>query len=304
MKEKIAELKGKLQGGVAPAMATPVLADGITVNTDVIPALVNFLLDAGVSGLFVGGTTGEGVLFSDSERRRLHEAAVSATNGRVPVLLHVGTNRLPDTLALAQHAAEIRADAIAVVTPYFYGMHDDGLAAYYHTIAAAVPDLPLMLYDIPQMAINGISPALLRRLGEEVPSLLGIKSSRPDAQIVRQLIDAAPEHLVFLVGNEAVALGLLGLGAHGLISGLSTAVPEPYVALTQAVAARNLAGAQRWQRVINQMLAVLPQGARIGAIKQILTARGIAMGTAVPPRPMPHEDVWAKIRPLFQDGNS
>ena len=232
--EKIAWLKEKLRGGVAPAMATPVLADGMTVNTAVVPQLVDFLLNAGSSGVFVGGTTGEGVLLSDGERMRLHETAVTATNGRAPAMLHVGTNNLASTIALARHAADVGADAIAVVTPYFYAMHDEGLAAYFRAVAAAVPDMPLLLYDIPQMAVNGISPALLARLGREVPSLAGIKSSRPDAQIVRQLIDAAPERIVFLVGNEAVALGLLGLGAHGLISGLSTAVPESYVALTRA----------------------------------------------------------------------
>jgi dihydrodipicolinate synthase/N-acetylneuraminate lyase len=297
---KIAWLKEKLRGGVAPAMATPVLDDGVTVNTAVIPQLVDFLLNAGSSAVFVGGTTGEGVLLSDAERMRLHETAVTATNGRAPVIMHVGTNNLANTIALAQHAAEVGADAIAVVTPFFYAMHDEGLAAYYHTVAAAVPDMPLLLYDIPQMAVNGISPALLARLGREVPSLAGIKTSRPDAQIVRQLIDAAPERIVFLVGNEAVALGLLGLGADGLISGLSTAVPEPYVALTGAFFQGDMAEAQRQQRLINALLAQLPNGARIGAIKQILTGRGIPMGTAVPPRSMPDVDVWAAVRPLLE----
>jgi dihydrodipicolinate synthase/N-acetylneuraminate lyase len=297
--EKIEILKKKLRGGVTPAMATPVLDDGVTVNTAVVPNLVNFLLEAGVSGLFVGGSTGEGILFSEAERMRLHEAAVSATNGRVPLLLHVGTNRLADTLVLARHAAEIGADAIVIVMPYFYGMHDDGLAAYCYAVAASAPDLPLLLYDIPQLAINGVSPALLRRLGQEIPSLAGIKSSRPDAQIVRQLIDATAKHLVFLVGNEAVALGLLGLGADGLISGLCTAVPEPFVALTQAFSQGDMAEALRQQRLINQLLVQLPNGARIGAIKQILTARGVLMGTAVPPRPMPTEDVWLKMQPLL-----
>ena len=300
MKEKIALLKEKLRGGVSPAVATPLLADGLTVNTAVLPDLIHFLLEAGVSGLFVGGTTGEGVLLSETERMRLHETAVTVTNGRVPVLLHTGTNRLADTIALSRHAAEIGADAIAVVTPYFYLMHDDGLADYFGAVAASVPDMPLLLYDIPQLAGNGISPELLRRLGHELPSVAGIKSSRPDAQIVRQLIDAAPEHLVVLAGNEAVALGLLGLGVDGLISGLSTAVPEPYVALTQAFFQGNLPEAQRQQRLINQLLAQLPKGARIGAIKQILTGRGIPMGTAVPPRPMPKDDVWLKIRPLLK----
>ncbi len=298
--EKIGLLIGKLHGGVSPAVATPLLADGVTVNTAVLPQLINFLLNAGSAGLFVGGTTGEGVLLSEAERMRLHETAVTATNGRAPVILHTGTNQLASTIALSRHADEIGADAIAVVTPFFYVMHDDSLAAYYKAIAAAVPNLPLLLYDIPQLAVNGISPALLARLGREMPSLAGIKSSRPDVQIVRQLIAATADHLIFLVGNESAALGLLALGADGLISGLSTAVPEPFVELTRAFFQGDLLSAQEQQQHINQLLAQLPNGARIGAIKQILTGRGIEMGTAVPPRPMPTVDVWAAIRPLLE----
>ncbi len=294
-------LKQKLAGGVTPALATPLLADGYTVNTAVIPQLASFLIQAGVRGLFVGGTTGEGVLLTQAERMRLHEAALAAADGRVPVILHIGTNRLDTTMILARHAAETGADAIAVVTPYFYGMDEDGLAAYYETLAGAVPDMPLLLYDIPQMATNGILPELFARLGESIPSLAGIKTSRGDAQIIRRHIVAAPERAMVLVGNEAIALGSLAMGADGLISGLSTAVPEPFVALTHAFANGNMAEAQRQHRLINRLLPCLPAGARIGGIKQILTERGIDVGTAVPPRAMPDKPIWPVMVEMMRD---
>ena len=296
MKTKIAALKKRLKNGVSPAMATPLLDDGYTVNTAVIPQLVNFLLDAGVAGLFVGGTTGEGVLLAAAERMRLHEAAALAVDGRIPVIVHVGANQMGTAVALARHAAEIGADAMAAVTPWFYGMPDDALADYYQTIAQAAPQMPLLLYDIPHMAGNGISPALLARLADELPTFAGMKCSRPDAQMIRKLLDTMPDEGIFLAGNEAIALGSLGMGADGLITGLSTAVPEPFVALMAAFSEGNLAEAQHWHKTINQMLACLPAGRRIGAIKQILAERGIAVGTAVPPRPMPAEPVWPKIQ--------
>lgn len=298
MNDKISALKAKLQAGVTPAMATPLQTDGYTVNTAVIPALADFLIAAGSKGLFVGGTTGEGILLSQSERQRLHEESLIAANGRVPVILHVGANQLQTAVALARHAASLRPEAIVAVTPYFYGVDDDGLAAYFHAIAEAAPDIPLLLYDIPQLATNGISPDLLSRLRRDLPSLAGLKSSRPDAQMVRRLLDAAGDLMLF-AGNEAIALGLLALGATGLISGLSTAVPEPFVALTQAVADGDLASARQQQQLINQLGACLP-AARIGAIKQILSARGIDVGPAVPPRPMPTTAVWPKMAALLQ----
>ena len=298
MNKKIIQLKQQLSNGVAPAMATPLQSDGYTVNTTVIPQLVEFLIERGAAALFVGGTTGEGILLSLTERMRLHETIVKAVNQRVHVILQTGTNRLDDTLTLSRHAQEVGAAAIAAVTPYYYAMHDDSLYTYYKTISNAVPEMPILLYDIPHLAVNTISPELLTRLGAELP-LAGIKTSRKDTQIVRKLIDAAPVGTVVLVGNESVALGLLALGADGLISGLSTAVPEPFVALIRAFGAGDLDQEQQHQQTINRILDILPSGARIGVLKQILAERGIAMGIPVPPRPSVTEPIWAQIEAIL-----
>ncbi len=300
MKSKIENLKSKIQYGVCPAMATPVLADGVTVNTAVIPQLIQFLIDAGVKGLFVAGTTGEGILLDTQQRIRLAETAVAAMNGRLPVILHVGANRMDTAMTLARHAAKLGVDGIAAVTPYYYGVHDEALVTYYRTVSEAAPETPLLLYDIPHMAVNGISPALIPKLIEEVPTLAGIKSSLNDAQRIRLQIFAFADSHIVLVGNEAIALGSLTMGAHGMISGLSTAVPEPFVALTKAVGEGDLETAQKWHRIINQLLTKIPAGARIGAIKAILTERGFEMGTAVPPRPMPKEPVWPAMKAILE----
>ncbi|WP_374689139.1 dihydrodipicolinate synthase family protein [Promineifilum sp.] len=280
--ERIAELKQQLAGGVSPAMATPLVPETYTVNPAGVLPLADFLIDAGVKGLFVGGTTGEGTQLDADQRQALHEAAVAAAAGRVPVLLHVGAQRTDVAVALARHAATLQPAAIVAMTPTFYTLSDDALARYYHTIAEAAPDIPLFLYDIPQFAVNGIGPALLARLARELPSLAGMKTSRVDIQFVRQLIDAMPRDRILLAGNESAALGSLALGADGLISGLSTAIPEPFVALTRAAAAGRLAEARDWQRCINQLLALLA-GARLGGIKAILNQRDIEVG---PPTPL------------------
>lgn len=298
MKTKIAALKSRLQQGVSPAMATPLQEDGYRVNLPILPQLVNFLIEKGVKGLFVGGTTGEGLLLDVAERQRLHEGTMTAVHGRIPVLLHVGANRMDQALSLTHHAVQIKADAIVAIPPTFFGMDDDSLFAYFQAIAAAAPDTPLLLYDIPHLAINGISPALLARLSAAIPSLAGVKTSRPDAQMIRQLLAAAPEHLIVLAGNERIALGSLAMGATGLISGLSTAVPEPFVALTGAVAAGDLAAARREHQRINQLLDLMPPQ-RIGGIKMILAERGILVGTAVPPRPMPPKGIWSQMETLL-----
>ncbi|MFW6183427.1 MAG: dihydrodipicolinate synthase family protein [Chloroflexota bacterium] len=302
VEEKRARLIGAMTDGVLPAMATPIQEDGYRVNANALKPLVDLLLGAGVNGLFVGGTTGEGIVLDLEQRQLLHEETLAVVDGRVPVLVHIGTNNTADTITLGQHAAEIGADGVVVVTPTFYPMPDDALLAYFSEVARAVPELPLFVYDIPHMAVNGVTPALLQQLAQQIPNLAGLKCSRPDAQIIRQLVDALPADsgLGVFAGNERIALGSLALGAAGLISGLATAVPEPFVRLTRAYAAGEWNDARQEQKRINRLLDLMPVGARIGGIKTILQQRGIEAGAAVPPRPTPPSPgLWQEMEKLL-----
>jgi dihydrodipicolinate synthase/N-acetylneuraminate lyase len=304
LNETILQINNRLQHGAIPAVVTPITEDGIRVNGPVVAPLIRFLLDAGVAGLFIGGTTGEGVLLDLSERLRLHELAIEAAAGRAPTLVHVGANTTAAALHLARHAQASGATAMVAVTPFFYPVNDDALLAYYSAIAEAAPELPLYVYDIPHQATNGVSPALFKRLAAAIPTLAGIKCSRPDAQIIREHIDARPAGLALFAGNERIALGSLALGANGLVTGMATAVPEVNVALVRAFAAGDIAEARRQQRLMNRILDLIPAGTRIGAFKVILAGRGLPVGPAVPPRPTPVEwPGWTLIRSLLEEGD-
>ncbi|HUS93668.1 MAG TPA: dihydrodipicolinate synthase family protein [Patescibacteria group bacterium] len=297
MLQKIELLKTKIRAGVLPAMASPVYPDTSECNSPVLIQLIDFLIAAGVKGLFIGGTTGEGILMSPEQRRTLHEDSMKALAGRVPALIHVGANTTSGSISLAQHAAELGADAIVAVTPYFYKIHDDALFNHFAAIAVAAPSTPIFVYDIPHMAVNGISPELIERLASDIPSFAGLKSSNADTQQVRRLIDATPGEKIFLVGNEAVGLGNLALGADGMISGLATAIPEPFVTMVSAFFAGDLDLARMEQKKINRILALLPAGARIGALKKILQQRGIDVGPPIAPLPIAPEDwsIWKQL---------
>lgn len=300
--DAIAQLKIALSGGVSPAMATPLRPGTYNVDLNVVPQLADFLIAKDVSGLFVGGTTGEGILLDDDQRMALHEAGIAAANGRVPVLVHVATQRTDTSIMLARHAAEMQADAVVCMTPWFYGVSDDALLRHFIAVAAAVPNTPFFVYDIPQFAANGISPALATRLSAEIGSFAGLKSSRMDVQVVRQLADALPPDKILLAGNESAALGLLALGADGLISGLSTAVPEPFVGLAHAFAAGDLALAQQYQYTINRLLPLLPAGSRLGGIKRVLVERGVPVGPPTPTLADANGGIWPQMQTVLAAG--
>ncbi len=299
LQERVLGVNQCLAGGVTPAMASPIHPETEQVNAEVVPQLVDFLISRGVKGLFVGGTTGEGILLDNDQRKILHEASVLAASGRVPVLLHVGSSRMATAVDLARHAAEIGADGIVAVTPFFYGVHDDALLSYYQRIAEEAPGVPLFAYEIPHMAVNGVSPALSKRLFAEIPSLAGMKSSNPDAQAIRKLLDTVPDDRILLAGNESIALGSMALGADGMISGLATAVPEPMVAMTDAFFSGDLHEARRYQQLVNRLLAVIPAGARIGALKAILSARDVPVGPPLAPLPKEGSGIWAAQQELL-----
>jgi dihydrodipicolinate synthase/N-acetylneuraminate lyase len=298
VENKIAEIASRIHFGVLPAMATPLNADGETINESGVESLVNFLIESGVKGLFIGGTTGEGILLDLEARMRLHESAFDVIDGRVPALIHIGANTLSRSIRLVVHAQDIGVDAIVAVTPYFYPIHEDALLQFYQSLAEAAPEIPLFAYDIPHLAQNSISPKLLPRLMESIPSFAGLKTSRADAQLIRSLVDAASGRAIVLAGNERIALGSLALGVDGLISGLSTAIPEPFISMVGCFAAGDYDGARTDQKRINRILDLMPGGARIGAIKTILAQRGIPAGPAIPPRPMPDENWpgWSLIK--------
>jgi dihydrodipicolinate synthase/N-acetylneuraminate lyase len=302
VRRKVDSLKDNISGGVIPAMATPLRDDAsgggeLQVDENGVTGLVDLLIDAGVKGLFIGGTTGEGILLPEEERFRLHETTMEAIGGRVPALIHVGANTSSESIRLAEHARAIDAEAIVAVTPYFYPIHDLALLSYYQSVAEAAPGTPFFAYDIPHLAINGVAPELVPELVEAIPSFAGLKSSTADAQHIRRLVDVSSGRTIVLAGNERIALGSMALGVDGLISGLSTAVPEPFVSLAQSFAEGDIDQARIEQKRINRILDLIPAGARIGAIKMILSERGIAAGPAIPPRPMPAEgwSAWSQI---------
>lgn len=147
--ERIETLKSRIRHGVIPAMATPLQADSQSVDESGIRTLVDFLIDAGVKGLFIGGTTGEGILLDEDNRMRLHELATDAIDGRVPAMIHIGANTSSQSIRLTKHARNIKADALVAVTPFFYPIHNEALIDYYLSLSEIAPEIPLFAYDIP-----------------------------------------------------------------------------------------------------------------------------------------------------------
>jgi dihydrodipicolinate synthase/N-acetylneuraminate lyase len=212
--------------GVLVAALTPLGDGGEELDERAIAPLVDFYADAGVSGALVAGTTGEGLLLSRPERERLAAGFVDAARGRFPVAVHAGAQSTADALALALHAAETGAAAVAAAAPPFFAFDQPALIAHFQALAGACAPLPFYLYEIRQRTGYSISVAVIEALRESAENLVGIKVSDPTIEELERYL--LPDFDV-LVGTESLVKEGLARGAVGALSGLAGALPADVV---------------------------------------------------------------------------
>jgi 4-hydroxy-tetrahydrodipicolinate synthase len=268
-----------IEGVIVPNL-TPMDPQGERLDLDGLRQLVDFLIAKRVSALFVGGTTGEGPLLTLPERKVLLEAVVETASERVAVVAQVGTLSTQESLELAVHAVASGADAVACLTPFFFGYSERELERFFLRLAEAVAPHPLYLYNIPSRTGNALSPALAARLAE-TPNIVGIKDSSGDLAQLQGLL-AIPGFRV-LSGADHLALHMLQTGAAGFVCGPANALPEPYVALWEAWRAGDEHALLLWQRVILELSGLVRYGARIDVLKALAARRLSGIGGVRPP---------------------
>jgi dihydrodipicolinate synthase/N-acetylneuraminate lyase len=216
-----------LRGAIAAAL-TP-LRDGVF-DDDVVESYVDFLAGHGLDGLLVLGTTGEGMLFSPDERRELAAAFVAAGRDRLQVAVHCGAQTTADTVALAEHAAVVGADAVAVIAPPYFALDEEELLAHFEAAAGACSPLPFYAYEFAARSGYPIPPRVLERLRERAQNLAGLKvSDTPWESVVPYLL----EGLDVFIGAESLIAPGLAAGAAGAVSALAASFPEAVVQLVR-----------------------------------------------------------------------
>ena len=282
--------------GIISAMVTPLEAAGDNIDTAGVSRLVRYLIDSGINGLFPLGSTGEGVLLTERNRRRMAEAVVDEAAGKVPVIVHVGAFRTESVLELAKHAKEIGADGIAVIPPSYYAMDEPALYRYFSRIAEAVGPFPIYLYNIPSNAKNWIRTPLFLRLAEAYPFIVGMKESSMDFSVFYDFVQSAAERHVKLIGNDDLILPALAIGGSGAISAGSTALPEPYVALYRAYREGDMAKAGEWQKVCSLVKKMLNRACPIAPHKKLLSLRGLISDKVAEPLRQLTEQEFAELK--------
>ncbi|XP_007480991.1 N-acetylneuraminate lyase isoform X2 [Monodelphis domestica] len=278
--------KKKLQGLVA-ATLTPMTETG-EINFPIISQYVDYLVnEQGVKNVFVNGSTGEGLSLSVAERRQLAEEWVTKGKDKLDhVIIHVGALSLKESQSLAQHAAEIGADGIAVIAPFFFkSMNKDGLIAFLKEVATAAPKVPFYYYHIP--ALTGIkirAEELLDGIQDQIPTFQGLKFSDVDLLDFGQCVDQnSHRQFALLFGVDEQLLSGLAMGATGAIGSTYNYLGKKTNQMLEAFERQDLPLALNYQFYIQRFMNyVIKLGLGVAQTKAIMTlVSGIQMG---PPR--------------------
>lgn len=274
---------GRAPPGILCALITPLREDQSPDEAALGP-LIDFQIEGGIHGLFVLGTTGEGVLLDPGERRRVAEAAVERVGGRVPVVIHCGAPDTKTAADLARHAEAAGAQAVAVVAPYYFRYGDEALFRHFAAVAEAAPGVDHYVYQNPETVGYSLDVDLILRLVDEVANVRGVKDTGDSiGRITAYLAHRGTRPDVY-AGNNAIILPALFVGARGAVSALANIVPELVVGIYEAWREGRVDDARELQFTLARLQQALRGFPSVAAVKHLVAGRGLPAGSARAPQ--------------------
>ncbi len=263
-------------GGIYVAMYSAYDESG-EVDAERVKKLARYYVGKGIKGLYVGGSSGEGILQTAEERKRTLEAVMAEIRGELKVIVHVGANSTRESEELSRHAELHGADAISAVPAIYYRLSEAAVENHWQRMIDS-SRLPFLIYNIPQTTGFQLSTNLLRKLAAQ-PKVIGVKMSGESTFELQQYkVAGGDDFLVFNGPDEQFLAGRI-MGADGGIGGTYGVMPELFVKLNELYANGRVAEAQRLQYDINAVIKkLLAYPSLYGAAKYILSLRGVETG--------------------------
>lgn len=283
--------------GIIPPLLTP-FDRNEDLDLNALGPLVERLLESGIGGLFLCGSTGEWWSLSEDERERIVDTVVEVVSGRTPLMVHVGSTSTRSAVRLARHAERAGADAVSALPPLGFAFTPDQVWSYFGAIADA-SSLPLYLYHLPQTYGDLIGLDRFVEALDTMPTLAGVKFSSYRIDDLIALSLKAGDRLNILSGCSEQLLSAMACGAEGSICTWYNLFPRLASAIVQRVEANDVAGARELQQII-VAFAKLASSMHLGNLKWLIGRRGIDVGIARRPLPSPDEAVKQALLPRVE----
>ncbi|MBQ2947401.1 MAG: dihydrodipicolinate synthase family protein [Clostridia bacterium] len=270
--------------GVIPAFYACYDEDG-KVSVERTKKLARHLVNKGVKGLYVGGSSGECIYLEKEERMLTLEAVMEEVKGECTIIAHVACNNTEESCELAAHAEKLGVDAIASIPPIYFRLPDYAIAQYWNDISAAAPNTDFIIYNIPQLAGVALSVGLFKEMRKN-PRVIGVKNSSMPTQDIQGFVDAGGENCVVFNGPDEQFIAGRAIGAMGGIGGTYAAMPELFLKMDELVKEGKFVEAQPIQHEVNGIIADLCSchGHMYAVIKKVLEINeGLALGSVHKP---------------------
>jgi N-acetylneuraminate lyase len=264
--------------GVFAAIVTPLTDDNL--DRAAAERQSDRLLEAGVQGFYVCGSSGESLLLSPDERMEMLEVTLNRVNGRAKVIAHVGCLNTRETIALAKHAASAGCGAISAIPPVYFQYGFGEITQFYLDVAEAA-GLPLLIYNIPHMTGVSFTPENVRPLFGH-PLIAGMKDTSPDLYQMRQFVERYPDKTI-ISGFDELMLPAMSVGVRCAIGSFVNFMPQVHLKLRAAFLAGDMCGAMAQQDKINRACEVLQRIGVFRGIKAILKLQGYDCGVCRKP---------------------
>ncbi len=243
----------------------------------------HYLVEKGVQGLYVGGSSGECIYQSLEERKKTLQYVLEAVGNQLTLIAHVGAPSTRDSISLAQYAEKLGYHFLSAIPPIYFVLPEDSIFHYWNDIIEAT-DLPFLIYNIPQTTGYQLSISLLKRMINN-PKVVGIKNSSMPVMDIERFMAASNQKLIVMNGpDEQFVAGRL-MGATGGIGGTYAVMPELFLKANAFLKAGNVQQARAIQSTINDIIIALSSlnGSMYSAIKEVLKLNGMDIGSVRKP---------------------
>ncbi|MGN0084685.1 MAG: 4-hydroxy-tetrahydrodipicolinate synthase [Atopobiaceae bacterium] len=292
----MAELKG-----IVVPIVTPMNEDE-SINTDELRRQVDRQIEAGIHGIFPFGTNGEGYILNFDEKKLVLQTVIDQVAGRVPVYAGTGCISTKETIEQCKMAMDCGADVLSVITPSFAKASQHELIVHYETVAAAVPEAPIVLYNIPARTGNALAPETVAELAK-IDNIVGAKDSSGDWMNLSAYIELTKDmDFAVLSGNDSLILKALQAGAKGAIAGCANVYPKNMVGIYENFKKGDLEAAQKCQDAVAPLRACFKYGNPNTVVKTAVNLLGYPVGKCRAPfNYLPEEGIEELKKTLAED---
>ena len=281
--------------GSTPALVTPMLEDG-SVDYANLRKLIDWHIAEGTDCIGVVGTTGESPTVNVEEHREIIRVSVEQAKGRVPIMAGCGANSTAEAIELAQFAKSVGADCQLQVVPYYNKPTQEGLYQHFKAIAESVPDLPVILYNVPGRSVADMQHDTVLRLAQ-VPGIVGIKEATGNIERAQWLIRDLPKEFAVYSGDDPSAVALMLCGGRGNVSVTANVAPRLMHELCVAAMAGNVQKAMEIQFKLMPMHKNLFVEANPIPVKWAMARMGLCGGTLR----LPMTELSKSQQPVVED---